>query len=153
MPHQESNENPIDDEIRDKFVRDARIPHPGEIAVTERAGSVTLRGTVATPQERNAAVETAKSVRGVRGVYDELSVDPRDRREDADLRGAALQALMSSPGVPADQIDVKVHDAWLTMKGQVKHQHESDAAFEAVSQLSGLGGITNRIVVITAGGH
>jgi osmotically-inducible protein OsmY len=92
-------------------------------------------------------------VRGVREVYDELSVDPRDHWEDSEIRGAALQAPMSSPGVPADQIDVKVDDAWLTVKGEVKHQHESDAAFEAVSQVPGVGGITSRITVITAGGH
>lgn len=146
------NENLISDEIRAKYVRDPRIPHPGEVAVSERAGAVTLRGTVATPQQRHAAVEIAKSVRGVRDVYDELSVDPRDRW-DAEIRGAALQALMSSPGVPADQIEVKVDAAWLTMKGEVKHQHESDAAFKAVSQVPGVGGITNRIAVITAGGH
>jgi hyperosmotically inducible protein len=108
---------------------------------------------VGTPQQRHAAVEIAKSVRGVRDVYDELSVDPRDHWEDAEIRGAALQALMSSPGVRADQIEVKVDAAWLTMKGEVKSQRESDAAFEAVSQVPGVGGITNRITVITAGGH
>jgi osmotically-inducible protein OsmY len=142
-----------DAEIRAEYVRDPRIPRPGEIAVSERAGAVTIRGTVATPQQRHAAVEIAKSVRGVREVYDELSVDPRDHWDDAEIRGAALQALMSSPGVPADQIEVKVDAAWLTMKGDVKHQDESDAAFEAVSQVPGVGGITNSITVITAGGH
>lgn len=147
------NENLISDEIRAQYGRDPRIPHPREVAVSERAGAVTLRGTVTTPQQRHAAVEIAKSVRGVREVYDELSVDPRDHWEDAEIRGAALQALMSSPGVPADQIEVKVDAAWLTMKGEVKRQDESDAAFEAVSQVPGVGGITNRITVITAGGH
>jgi osmotically-inducible protein OsmY len=147
------NENLISDEIRANYGRDPRLPHPGEVAVSERAGAVTLRGTVGTPQQRHAAVAIAKSVRGVRDVYDELSVDPRDHWEDAEIRGAALQALMSSPGVRADQIEVKVDAAWLTMKGEVKRQDESDAAFEAVSQVSGVGGITNRITVITAGGH
>jgi BON domain len=111
------NENLISDEIRAKYVRDPRIPHPAEVAVSERAGAVTLRGTVGTPQQRHAAVEIAKSVGGVRDVYDELSVDLRDHWDDAEIRGAALQALMSSPDVPADQIEVKVDAAWLTMKG------------------------------------
>ena len=60
---------------------------------------------------------------------------------------------MSSPDVPADQIEVKVDAAWLTMTGEVKRQNESNAAFEAVSQVAGVGGITNKITVITAGGH
>jgi osmotically-inducible protein OsmY len=147
------NQNLISDEIRARYVRDPRIPHPAEVAVSERAGAVTLRGTGGKPQQRHAAVEIAKSVRGVCDVYDELSVDPRDHWKDAEIRGAALQALMSSLGPPADQIEVKVDAAWLTMKGEVKHQHESDAAFEAASQVPGVGGITNRITVITAGGH
>jgi osmotically-inducible protein OsmY len=46
---------------------------------------------------------------------------------------------------------VNVADRWLTLNGRVKHQSESDAAFEAVSDLPGVGGITNRIVVVTAG--
>jgi hypothetical protein len=39
----------------------------------------------------------------------------------------------------------------LTVKGEVKHQSQSDAAFDAVRRLRGIGGITNKIVVITAG--
>jgi hypothetical protein len=38
-------------------------------------------------------------------VVDELSVDPRDRWEDDEIRGAALQALMLNDDVP-DRIDV-----------------------------------------------
>ena len=99
-----------------------------------------------------AAVEIANSVRGVRAVYDELSVDPRDMWEDNGIRGAALQALMSTADVPDDQVDVYVRAGWLTLRGQVKHQHDSNAAFEAVSGLPREGGIMNRIQVITAGG-
>jgi osmotically-inducible protein OsmY len=58
---------------------------------------------------------------------------------------------MSNDAVPADRIDVTVANGWLTLKGEVKHQHENDAAFESVSALSGVGGITNEIKVITAG--
>jgi osmotically-inducible protein OsmY len=58
---------------------------------------------------------------------------------------------MSNDAVPADRIDVTVANGWLTLKGEVKHQHENDAAFESVSALSGVGGIANEIKVITAG--
>jgi osmotically-inducible protein OsmY len=114
---------------------------------------VTLRGTVRSLHQRRVAVDIAKSVRGVRAVEDELSVDPRDHWLDDEIRGTALQALMSSPDVPADLIDVKVADGWLTLSGQVKRQYESNAAFEAVSRLPRVGGVTNKIQVVTAGGH
>jgi osmotically-inducible protein OsmY len=141
------------DQIRDRYVRDPRIPHPAQVAVTEKAGTVTLRGTVRSPRQRRAAIEIAKSVRGVRAVEDELTVDPRDHSRDDELRGTALQALMSNDEVPIDQINVTVANGWLTLTGRVKLQSQSNAAFETVSELPGLGGITNRIEVMTAGGH
>ena len=145
-----ANEKLIE-EIRATLERDRRITHPVEVAVSEEHGSVTLRGTVATPQQRKAAVEIAASMPGVQGVADELKVDPRDRYLDDELRGKALQALMSNPDVPADRLEVSVSNGWLTLKGEVRRQQESNAAFEAVHGLAGVGGTTNEIRVVTAG--
>ena len=139
------------DEVRAALEHDPRIPHPAEVAVYEREGTVTLRGSVGSFHQRGAAVSIAKSVRGVRKVVDELSIDLRDHWEDDEIRGSALQALALSEAVPDDGIDVTVADGWLTLKGVVKQQRESDAAFKAVSGVPGIGGITNEIKVITAG--
>jgi osmotically-inducible protein OsmY len=146
-----SNDNVILDEVRDGLERDPRLPHPSELAVSERSGTVTLRGTVASPGQLRAAVQIAKAVPGVRDVQDELRIDPRDHFDDDQMRGAAIQALISDPEVPDDRIEVTVAEAWLTLKGEVEHQYESNAAFEAVSGIPGVGGITNKIRVITAG--
>ncbi len=148
MPNEE-----VIDQIRAQYVSDPRIQHAAELAVTERAGTVTLRGTVRSPNQRRVAVDIARSVRGVRSVVDELSINPRDDWRDDEVRGAALQALVSNPDVPDEQIDATVADGWLTLTGRVKRQSESNAAFQAVSRLPGVGGITNKIEVTTAGGH
>ncbi len=146
-----SNDNVIVDEVREGLERDPRLPHPSEVAVSERSGTVTLRGTVATPRQLRAAVQIAKAVPGVHDVQDELKIDPRDHFDDDQMRGVAIQALISDPEVPDDRIEVSVADAWLTLKGEVEHQYESNAAFEAVSGIPRVGGITNKIRVITAG--
>jgi osmotically-inducible protein OsmY len=146
-------DTPVVDVIRERYARDARVQYPAQVAVSERAGTVTLRGTVRSLRQRQIAIDVAKSVRGVRAVNDELVVDPRDHWDDDQIRGAALQALISSPGVPEDMVDARVAAGWLTLSGQVKHQSESNAAFEAVSGLPGVSGITNKIQVVTAGGH
>ena len=146
-----SNENLITDEIRARLESDHRVPHPAEVAVSERHGAVTLRGSVGTLHQRRAIVKIARAVPGVLAVEDELWVDPRDRWQDNEVRGAVLQVLMSTDAVPADRIDVTVSNGWLTLKGEVKHQYENDAAFEAVSALPAVSGITNEIKVITAG--
>jgi osmotically-inducible protein OsmY len=148
MPNQH-----VIDHIRDCYVSDPRIQHPAQVAVTESAGTVTLRGTVRSLRQRRAAIEIAQSVRGVHTVEDELLVDPRYRYQDDELRGTALQALMSNAEVPIDKINVTVAGGWLTLTGRVKRQSESNAAFEAVSELPGVGGITNKIEVVTAGGY
>ena len=141
----------IIDEIRAKLEDHPHIHHPAEIAISEREGDVTLRGSVGSFKERQAAVQVAKSVRAVRAVEDQLMVDLRNHWDDDVIRGVALQALMSSDDVPADRVDVKVDGGWLTLKGEVKHQFDSDAAFAVVSGVPGVGGITNEIKVITAG--
>ena len=143
----------IIEEIRAAYACDHRLPHPAAIAVTEHGGTVTLRGTVGNPHQLRAAAEIAKSVRRVRRLDNELTLDPRDRWPDGEIRGAALQTLMSSEDIPADHIEVKVTNGWLTLKGEVKHQEDSDAAFAAVSNVKGIGGITNEIKVVTAGIH
>jgi len=145
------SENLMTNEIRAMLERDDRIPHPTEVAVSERHGTVTLRGSVGSFHQRRAAVKIARSIRGVLTVEDELCVDPRDRWQDNELRGAALQALMSNPEIPAHQIDVAVTSGWLTLKGEVKHQYENGTAYDEVRRLPGVGGITNEIKVITAG--
>jgi osmotically-inducible protein OsmY len=90
-------------------------------------------------------------VQGVVTVEDELWVDPRNRWQDNEVRGAALQELISNPAVSAERIEITVANRWLTLKGEVRRQDESNAAFDAVSRLPGVGGITNEIKVITAG--
>jgi osmotically-inducible protein OsmY len=141
----------IVDEIRARLDSDERFPHAGEIAISEQEGTVTLRGSVTSFRERRAAVDVARRVRGVRHVADELAIDLRDHWEDDEIRGLALQRLIDDADVPAERIEVRVSNGWLTLKGEVKHQYQNNAAFDAVTDVPGIGGITNEIKVITAG--
>jgi osmotically-inducible protein OsmY len=143
----------IADEIRARYAVDDRLPHPAEVAVVVRNGTVMLRGTVRSLHQRRTAIEVARTVDGVRAVMDDLKVDPRDHFYDAEIRGMALQAIMSRSDVPDEQLDLTVANGWLTLEGQVRRQADSDAAFDAVSGLPGVGGITNEIEVVAAGGH
>ncbi len=146
-------ENTIVKQVRDSYVRDQRIRHAAEIAVSERRGNVTLRGTLGSLNQIRAAVQIAKAVPGVDAVHNELALDPQDRWQDGEIRGAALQALMANDRVPADHVEVHVRDGWLTLMGEVRHQKASDAAFETASRIKGVGSITNEITVVTAGVH
>src|SRR5258708_6042954 len=75
---------------------DPRIPAPDEIAVKAIDGAVSLRGTVGSFAQRRAATSDAHNIAGVYDVGDELQVRLLDayQREDAEIRGVALQMLM-----------------------------------------------------------
>jgi hypothetical protein len=128
---------------------DPRIPESLEIAVATDDGFVTLRGTVESFSQRRAAGKDAKNVDGVYDIDNQLKVSltGSDRRDDDEIRGAALQNLIWDVEVPSDLVDVKVSDGWVTLKGNVSYQFETDAAYEDVASLYGVVGVTNEIIV------
>jgi osmotically-inducible protein OsmY len=144
-----TNDRVIDD-VRTELASDPRLPYSGEIAVESFGDTVTLRGTVGSFAQRRAAVADARRTRGVVDVYDELDVRilDRDRREDAEIRGAALQRLSWDSEIPGDYLDVHVDDGWVTLKGNVDFQFQTDLAFDDVSRLHGVTGVTNEIKVV-----
>jgi osmotically-inducible protein OsmY len=140
---------PLEDAVMDTLDLDPRIPDTSEIAVSADAGTVTLRGTVERFSQRRAAVQDSKKIDGVYDVDDQLKVNLAgvDRREDDEIRGVALQALIWDTEVPSDMVDVKVQDGWITLKGDVSFQFQSDAAYDDVAALYGVYGVTNEIRV------
>ena len=139
----------LEDAVMDSLDLDPRIPSPVEIAVSADGGAVTLRGTVERFSQRRAAAQDARNIDGVYEVDDQLKVnlEGADRREDDEIRGVALQALIWDTEVPSDAIDVKVEDGWITLKGDVGFQFQSDAAYDDVASLYGVYGVTNEIRV------
>ena len=142
-------DTPIQEALVASLGRDPRIPNPSEIAVAVDDGYVTLRGTVESFSQRRAAADDAKNVDGVDEVDDQLKVNliGADRREDDEIRGVALQALLWDTEVPSDTVDVSVREGWVTLKGDVRFQFQSDAAYHDVASLYGVYGVTNEIRV------
>jgi osmotically-inducible protein OsmY len=140
----------IEADVRDELAGDPRLPYVDEIAVEAYGGAVTLRGTVGSFAQQRAAVADARRTRGVFDVYDELEVRllNQDRRKDAEIRGAALQRLIWDPEIPGDDLDVGVKDGWVTLKGDVDFQYQSDSAFDHVASLYGVTGVSNDIRVV-----
>ena len=141
----------IEAEVRAEIALDPRIPNVDEIAISSEDGVVILRGTVGSFGQRRAAASDARKIAGDYDVYDELDVRLLDdsRREDAEIRGVALQMLMWDAELPSDLVDVHVDEGWVTLKGDVYHQYQSDDAFDDVASLFGVVGVTNEIRVTT----
>jgi osmotically-inducible protein OsmY len=142
-------DTPLTDAVLASLDLDPRIPDSLEIAVEADGGEVVLRGTVESFSQRRAAGEDANDVEGVYDVDNQLKVSltGEDRRDDDEIRGIALQNMIWDVEVPSDAIDVKVDDGWVTLKGDVSYQFESNAAYEDVAGLYGVVGVTNEIRV------
>ena len=140
---------PLEGAVLESLDRDPRIADSTEIAVAENGGIVTLRGTVESFSQRRAAGDDADRIDGIYQVDNQLKVNlpGANRRGDDELRGVALQALIWDTDVPADAIDVKVENGWITLKGDVTYQFQSDAAYDDVATLYGVYGVTNEIKV------
>ena len=143
---------PLADAVITSLIRDPRIPDIAEIAVSAENGVVTLRGTVESAAQREAAGEDALKPEGAYEVDNQLNVAARGRgaRKDHELRAAALQTLTWDEEIPAGSIDVSVRDGCVTLTGEVEHQYQKDAAYEDVADVArqyGGVGVTNEIRV------
>jgi osmotically-inducible protein OsmY len=108
------------------------------IAVSAKAGTVTLRGTVGSLREKREAKKAAQRVIGVLEVDNQLKVRLMDDegRVDADIRGDVLQALMLDSLVPST-VDAKVLDGLVTLTGTVDWQYQRDEAEFVASNIVG----------------
>ena len=118
------------------------------IAVSADDGSITLRGTVGSFREKREAVKAAARVYGVTEVSNELQVQLLNgsKRNDADLRGDVLQALMLDSLVPKT-VDAKVRDGFVTLAGTVEWQYQRDEAEFLTVSVPGVLGIRNDLTL------
>ncbi len=120
-----------------------------DIGIAVHDGIVTLSGTVDTYFEKSLAERVCKRCAGVRGLAEELRVNPPKLHQctDTDIARTALRALALNVYVPADRIQVAVEEGWLTLEGTVGHRSAMQHAVHAVAMLPGLRGVTNLIEV------
>ena len=107
---------------------------------------VTLRGTVGSFRQKREARKAAERVWGVIDVNNELKVRilTEQRREDADLRGDVLQALMLDSLVPTT-IDAKVEYGYVTLTGNADWQYQRDEAEFIAGNIIGVTGVENDV--------
>ena len=131
--------------VTDELIWDPKVDSAA-IAVSADDGIVTLRGTVGSFREKREAKQDAERVYGVENVNNELQVRilEGNRRDDADLRGDVLRALMLDTLVPPT-IDAKVNDGWVILTGSAEWQFQRDEAEFIAANVLGVAGMINQI--------
>ena len=137
--------------VNDELLWDPKLDSAA-IAVSADDGVVTLRGTVGSFLEKREAKKDAERVYGVESVNNELEVRilNEDRRADADLRGAVLQALMLDSLVPST-ISAKVDDGAVSLTGTANWQFQRDEARFVAGNVRGVITVEDEIELVAPG--
>jgi osmotically-inducible protein OsmY len=120
-----------------------------EIGVGVKDSVVTLSGNVDSYSSKLAAEHAAQRVEGVKVVAVDLVVmmEPGDAKNDTEIAMAVKNALTWHSAVNEDAIEIKVDEGWVYLDGTVEWDYMKKAVENAVSNLMGVRGLTNRIKV------
>lgn len=134
--------------VTDELFWDPKVDNAA-IAVSADDGVVNLRGTVGSLRQKREAKKDAERVWGVKSVNNDLQVRllNDDRREDADLRGAVLQALVLDSLVPAT-VGADADDGMVTLKGKANWQFQRDEAETVATNIAGVVSVENAIELV-----
>lgn len=113
-------------------LREALENHPvtedNDIDLQLQRGVATLRGTVQSWQERQTAADTAKSIRGVREVRNELQVRYDSQRSDEEIAAEIRSRLRRDALTTDGSVSVHVQNGRVFLTGRVDTLLERRAA-------------------------
>jgi len=139
-------------------IRDALVDEPtvnaDDVSVEVIGGEATLRGTVDSVVEREAAHHAAAAVSGVTEVDDELATkhyfEPNLTTPDARIARAVENALLRDPWVSGAHMIVSVQDGHVYLSGVVGDELSRRRAVED-SHDAGADAVTSQLVVAEGG--
>lgn len=121
--------------------------HAAEIGVIAKNGIVTLTGTVDNYYKKNEAENAAKKVHGVKAIVEKIEVKSPDSKSinDNQIAEKILNIFKSDFSIPDEKIKLKVEKGWVTLEGNVNWNYQKEAAKNAITDLMGVKGVTNKI--------
>lgn len=120
-----------------------------KIGVSVDMGVVALSGIVTSYAEKLLAESTARRVKGVRAIAEDITVRyPFDAKmSDAEIAKRVADLLQWDPLVPDDKINVTVENGVVRLRGDVEWNYQKDLAFKDTSKIGGVVRIDNWIQV------
>ena len=115
---------------------DALIPSE-RIKVTVSNGWVALEGEVDLLREREDAERIVRRLTGVRGVYNQMTINPSVTRAE-NVRLAIEEELKARARLEAERIQVSLKDGTVTLSGKVQSWEEERAITTAAGRAPGV---------------
>lgn len=116
------------------------------IAIAVHDGIVSLNGSVWNLTAKRYAALEAEKIKGVRGVINQLQVEPSPRF-DADIAQDVRQRLIDSESIVSYGLRTSVQDGVVTLDGTVTSYAESQQAALLAGEIRGVKGIINHLTV------
>jgi len=132
--------------IERRLLADDAIPAE-LIDITTDRGLVTLSGIADNILEKERADDIVSNLIGVRGVNNEIVVEPvsrNDRVITSDIRNA----LLNDPATAGFRVDVTVSRAMATLKGRVSSGTARRLVQDVVETVKGLREVKNALIVL-----
>lgn len=123
-----------------------RVDVPRGITVTVRDAHVSLGGRVEWNYQRVSAERAVKYLRGVKGVFNNITVSPAVSPKDVETR--IVEALRRHADIDARRINVAADGARVVLTGFVRSWNERGEAERAAWTAPGVSTVDNRITVI-----
>ncbi|MDH0747195.1 BON domain-containing protein [Pseudomonas sp. GD03842] len=123
--------------------------NPAHIGVTVENGIVTLSGHVTTYAQKIATERAVKTMKGVRGIAEEIEVRPEGTMRPTDdmIAARAAHIISWTTNLPEGAIKIKVQAGWVDLEGKVDWQFERDSILRAVHKIEGVVGVTNMLTL------
>jgi osmotically-inducible protein OsmY len=138
----------LKDDVIEELRWDPQISDADAIGVGVKDGAVILSGHVPSHAEKLAAAQAAERVNGVKAVANDLKVElPGAPRDDVDIAEAIAHVLEWNVQVPEDRVHATVEHGWVTLEGDVDHDHQRREVERMARHVRGVTGLLNNITV------
>ncbi len=131
--------------VVNRLALDVSVPR-GSVRVQVENGWVTLSGQVDWNYQRDAVGQNVRTLLGVRGVFNEVTI--KTKVNVADLSNGINHALYRSSHFSPDDVQVRAADGTVYLTGTVHSPHDRDVAAATAWAAPGATAVVNDITVV-----